>query len=78
MLSFMKAKEWLLLAVFTGFVLLQVLLALRMPEYMSGITAVIQGGSGRRVHRAGLLRCGDADARGGRGKDHLVLPSGDE
>ena len=47
MLSFMKAKEWLLLAVFTGFVLLQVLLALRMPEYMSGITAVIQGGSGK-------------------------------
>lgn len=40
--SYMKAKEWLLFAAFVVFVLAQVALSLRMPDYMSGITESLQ------------------------------------
>ena len=50
--SYMRAKEWLLLAVFAFLVIGQTLLSLRMPEYMNEITQFIQsldGGIGALV-----------------------------
>ena len=38
----MKSKDWLLLLLFIIFVYFQVLLSLRMPEYMSEITKILQ------------------------------------
>lgn len=41
----MKAKEWLLFAVFVVFVFFQIILSLRMVEYMKDITEVIESGA---------------------------------
>lgn len=45
-LSYMKAKEWILLILFVTFVCIQVKLSLEIPEYMANITTTMQKSDG--------------------------------
>ncbi|MCF0132838.1 MAG: ABC transporter ATP-binding protein [Blautia sp.] len=44
--SCIKTKEWILFAVFVAFMVFQIMLTLRLPEYTKQITMVIESGQG--------------------------------
>ncbi|MBO4395330.1 MAG: ABC transporter ATP-binding protein [Eubacterium sp.] len=45
-LSYMKAQEWVYFVLFVGLIFGQVLLSLKLPDFMQGITNAMQAGNG--------------------------------
>jgi len=57
LLKNLKAKEWLMLTLCLGLIVLQVYLDLKLPDYMSNITTLVQtqGSSMREILKTGLF-----------------------